>query len=418
MIFDKLVHEKRETTVNDWKEVYSFENGYDNTPMGLEMKESTYFSCIKIISESIAKCTLQVKIETDKGEDLAKKHYLYDMLRLRPNPYMNSIDTMKAFVSIAKHKGIAGLYINRTLQGAIEGLYPVEITQITVDNAGLLKSNLKNKILYDFKSVNNDYGACFDSDLIILKDFTLDGINTKAIKTIAKQSLDTSIKAQGYLNTLFTNGLTNRIVVQLTSDLKDEKELNKVQNKFSRIYSNNGKIFTVPAGYNVSALNLSLADAQFSELRKLSKEEIAMSFLVPLTKLGFVKENAKSEEQDNLKFLQDCLQIIFQTIEQEMDYKLFTEAERKLGYKVRFNINTLLRMDALTQSTVISKYVGNGVYSLNTAKKILGIKLLDEDVTTLPSGQVLLKDLMEGNLSYQKGGGNIDKGNKEPDTGI
>ena len=41
-------------------------------------------------------------------------------------------------------------------------------------------------------------------------------------------------------------------MVQLTSDIKEEKELKKVQNKFNKIFSNNGRVFTVPAGYNVS----------------------------------------------------------------------------------------------------------------------------------------------------------------------
>lgn len=189
-----------------------------------------------------------------------------------------------------------------------------------------------------------------------------------------KESIDSSLKSQSYLNNLFTNGLTNRIVVQLTSDLKDEKDLKKIQSKFSRIYSNSGKIFTVPAGYNVSPLNLSLADAQFEQLRKLSKEEIAMGMQVPLSKLGIVRDTAISEEQDNIKFLTDCLMVIFTGIEQEMNWKLLTPTERGQGYKIKFNEKTMLRMDAKTQAEVISKYVFNGIYDLDHARDILGVE--------------------------------------------
>lgn len=402
MIFDKM-QEKREVNLNDWKDIYSFERGYDITPYSGDLKESTYFSSIKIISESIAKCYIQVKKETEKGEEIAKTHYLYDKLRLRPNPYMSSIDAIKSFVAIAKYEGIGGLYINRDIRGKIEGLYPVKITQITVDDMGLIKGTKNNKILYDFTGINSEMGSCFDKDIIILRDFTLDGISTNSTRKILKESLDTSLKSQNYLNTLFSNGLTNKIVVQLTSDIKEEKEIKKTQDKFGRIYSSNGKVFTVPAGYNVSALNLSLADAQYEQLRRLSKEEIASMMGVPLTKLGFVKENAKSEEQDNLKFYNDTLLIIFEAIEQEMDYKLLTETERKMGYKIRFNVNVLLRTDAKTQADVINSYVRNGVYDLDKAREILGIeKLGGEPIITLPSGQVLLKDLLNGNVSYLK----------------
>lgn len=402
MIFDRL--EKRSVDVNNWKELYSFENGYLNTPFEESLKEATYFSCLKIISESVAKCTLQIKRETEEGEDLAKEHYLYDMLRLRPNPYMSAIDCIKTFVVLAKHEGIAGLYINRLKNGKVEGLYPVKINQITIDNQGLISSTKNNKILYDFTSVGNEMGACFDKDIIILRDFTLDGINTRAVKSILNENLDTSLKSQKYLNSLFNNGLTNKVIVQLTSDIKEEKELGRVQAKFDRIYSGNGRIFTVPAGYQVSALNLSLADAQYEQLRRLSKEEIATVMGVPLSKLGFIKENAKSEDQDNLKFLQDTLLAIFVAIEQEGDYKLLTESERRKGYKIRFNEKVILRTDPKTQAEIINSYVKNGVYDLDWAKGIIGVKKLGgEPIITLPSGQVLLRDLIDGTVYNRPG---------------
>jgi HK97 family phage portal protein len=315
---------------------------------------------------------------------------------------MSAIDCYKAFVALAKHWGHSGLFIDR--EGSkIKGLYPVKITNCTIDNAGFINSTKSNKILWDFESVEGETGSCLDKEIIILRDFTLDGIKGKANRSILSESLDSSLKSQNYLNKLFTNGLTNKIVVQMTSDIKDEKEMKKVQEKFDRVYSNNGRMFTVPAGYNVQPLNLSLSDAQYTELRKLSKEEIATSFTVPLSKLGIIRDTATSEEQDNIKFLTDCLLIIFEQIEQEMDWKLLTEAERSKGYKIRFNINVLLRTDSKTQSEVISTYVKHGVYDLDYARSILGVeKIGGELIITLPSGQVLLKDLLEGNVSYLK----------------
>lgn len=402
MIFDRKIEEKRDTNINDWKEVYSLQNGYDNSPFDLEMKESTYFSCIKIISESIAKCPIILKKETEKGETLAKDHYLFDLLRIRPNEYMSAVDTIKTFVALSKHYGQAALYIHRD-GTKVKGLYPVKITNITIDDVGLIESTKNNKILYDYQSTDCEMGSCFDKDLIILRDFTLDGINTKATRSIIRESLDSSIKSQNYLNKLFSNGLTNKIVVQLTSDIKEEKEIKKVQEKFDRIYNNNGRVFTIPAGYNVQPLNLSLSDAQYTELRKLSKEEIATSLLVPLSKLGIMRDTATSEEQDNIKFLTDCLLVSFVGIEQELEWKLLTATERSMGYKIRFNINALLRTDGKTQAEIINSYVKNGVYDLDHAKDILGVeKIGGEKIITLPSGQVLLSDLIKGNVSYQK----------------
>jgi HK97 family phage portal protein len=398
MFWDK--YEKRDTTVNDWTNLYTFENGYENGMNNNKgLNESTYFSCIRIISESIAKCPFLVKQETKTGDIVADNHYLYDSLRLRPNPNMSAIDTFKTLVALAKHYGIAGLFIDRRGSN-VNGLYPVRITNITIDDVGLIKSTKNEKVLYDYQGADGEIGSCFEKDILVLKDFTLDGINTKATRTLLHESLDTSIKSQNYLNALFQNGLTNKIVVQLVSDIKEESELNRTQAKFSRIFSNNNRIFTVPAGYNVSSLNLSLSDAQFAELRRMSKEDIAGSMGVPLSKLGIIVENAKSDEQDNISFLTDTLQVYFTQIEQEADWKLLTSADRKKGFKIRANTNVMLRLDALTQAQVVDIYVKNGTYSLNKAKEITGVKLLDKDVTTFPSGQVTLEQLMSNEVSY------------------
>lgn len=400
MIFDRKIKEERDITVNDWNEFYSATNGYTDG-FSDSLGESTYFNCLKVISESVAKCTIQVRKDGDLGETIDNKHYLTEILRLRPNNNSNAVDLIKTFVTISKHNGIGGLFIDRN-GGKVKGLYPVEITGITIDNVGLIKSKMNNKVLYEFRSVGGEIGSCFEKDIIILRDFTLDGINAKATRKVLKESLETSKKSQNYLNNLFKNGLTNKLIVQMTSDIKEEKELKKIQGKFDRLFSNNGRVFTVPAGYSVSALNLSLADAQFAELRKLSKEEIASAMGVPLSKLGIQVATAKTLEQENLQFLIDTLQVIFASIEQELDYKLLTSAERMMGYKIRFNVNTILRMDSVTQAQVIDSYVKNGVYDLDYAKGLLGVEKIGGDkIITLPSGQVLLKDLLAGKVSYQ-----------------
>ncbi len=103
---------------------------------------------------------------------------------------MNAIDCMKAFVALSIVKGMSGLYINKDKSGRIEGLYPVAISNITIDNMGLIKSNKKNKILYDFYMLSdNNLYSCFEKDIILLKGYTEDGINADSITKILSQNL-------------------------------------------------------------------------------------------------------------------------------------------------------------------------------------------------------------------------------------
>lgn len=403
-MFEKLFEKRSLTGENpfDWT---SWIKGEDSD---FSSNDSTYTKCINLYADNIAKLPIVTKKSTKKGDIDANNFYLYELLRLRPNPSMNAFECIKALVAMNKHYGSAGLYIDYDKKGLVKGLYPVKINQFIVDNSGLIKSTKENKVLVDF-TCGDVNGSCFEKDIIILRDNSINGISFRNTRSYIKDSIDTNIKAQKYQAQLFSNGLTNKIVVQLTSDIKEEKELKKVQNKFDKMYSNNGRVFTVPAGYNVSALNLSLADSQFAELKIIGKKDITSAIGVPYSLI----EKGSLTEEETIAFLSNAIIPIITALEQEMDWKLLTDTERKEGYKIRFNVNAMLRTSPLTQSIIIDRYLKDGAYTVNDAKRILGVPLVDGgDIVTLPSGQITLDNLIKGNATWQKGA-NDKKGGDE-----
>lgn len=408
-MFEKLFEKRSYTGENpfDWT---SWIKGEDDNFTG---NDSTYSKCINLFSENIAKLPIVTKIKSERGDIDADNFYLYELLRLRPNTSMNAFECIKALVAMTKHYGSAGLYINRD-EGLVKALYPVRINQFTVDNAGLINSTKENKVLVDF-TCGDVSGSCFEKDIIILRDNSINAIDFRKTKSYIRDSIDTNIKAQKYQSQLFSNGLTNKIVVQLTSDIKEEKELKKVQSKFDKMYSNNGRVFTVPAGYNVSAMNLSLADSQFVELKIIGKQDITSAIGVPYSLI----EKGSLTEEETIAFLSNAIIPIITALEQEMDWKLLTPTERKKGYKIRFNVNAMLRTSPLTQSIIIDRYLRNGAYTLNDAKRILGVPLTKGgDVVTLPSGQITLENLINGNATWQKStakGGEKDENGENQD---
>lgn len=407
-MFEKLFEKRSSAGENpfDWT---SWIKGEDDD---FTENDSTYSKCINLFSENIAKLPIVTKIKTEKGDIDADKFYLYELLRLRPNTSMNAFECIKALVAMTKHYGSAGLYIDRK-KGIIKGLYPVRINQITVDNAGLIKSTKDNKVLVDF-TCGDVSGSCFEKDIIILRDNSINGISFRKTRSYIRDSIDTNVKAQKYQSQLFSNGLTNKIVVQLTSDIKEEKELKKVQSKFDRMYSNNGRVFTVPAGYNVSAMNLSLADSQFAELKIIGKQDITSAIGVPYSLI----EKGSLTEEETIAFLSNAIIPIITVLEQEMDWKLLTSTERKQGYKIRFNVNAMLRTSPEKQSVILDRYVKDGIYTINDCKRILGVPLVEGgDIVTLPSGQITLENLIAGNATWQKstakGGENGENGENQ-----
>ncbi len=393
-MFEKIF-EKRQSVADNSIDWTKWREGED---IEVRNTDITYFQCLNILSNNIAKLPIITKVSGKNGDEEAEDFYLYELLRLRPNDSMSSFEAIKALVLMSKHYGCAGLYIDRDKKGLVKGLYPVRINQFIVDNIGLIKSTKGNKVLVDY-TCDSVSGICFEKDIIILRDNSINGIDFKSTSYYVKDSIESNVKAQKYQSLLFSNGLTNKIVVQLTSDIKDKSELKQTQKKFDKLYSSNGRVFTVPAGYNVSPLNLSLADSQFSELKIIGKKEVTSAVGVPYALI----EKGTLTEEENIAFLSNAVIPIITTLEQEFDWKLLSQADRKRGYKIRFNVNAMLRTSPLTQSLIIDRYLKNGAYTLNDSKRILGVPLVEGgDTVSLPSGQITLENLIAGKATWQK----------------
>ena len=360
------------------------------------LHESTYFKCVKKIGDSVGKVPCYVMQSLENGDIKAKIHYLYNILSVRPNPYMSAIDFFKTMEYRRQHEGESFALIVRNNMGKITGLYPIKVLELLVDDIGIAKTSKENAILVKYTCGNNgNIYNCLYRDVLHFKNFTLDGLRCNSNIDYIRRSVNISKQGQKYQEELFANGLTSKAVVQLISDIKDEKELKKIQEKFTRLFSEGKRVFTVPAGFNITPLNLSLADSQFAELKKLQAIDICTAMGVPPYMVGILDGyNNNSLEQSSLSFLVDTLQILFQSIEQEINYKLFNESERKKGFYAEFNVGVLLRTSAEVQADVITKYVQNGVYTINDARRILNMtKITGGDDPILASGSFKLKNL-------------------------
>lgn len=399
MLLDFL--EKREETIDtteltDEEKLFLKVFGIEENQPVAAMREITYFTCIKKIAEAVAKTPLYLVQDTETGIRRATEDPLNELLSLRPNPYMTAVDFWKAIEATRQHDGRSAAVKQYGKKGDLLALYPCTIEGMTIDDAGLLKSKLRNKILIEYRvtgSSTTDYG--FYEDLLIFKGFTMDGINTKPVRELVKSTIDGQIKAQNYLNNLYDNGLTNKMVVQLTSDIKDEKELGKIQAKFGRLYSKGKRIFTVPAGFSVQPVNLSLADAQYEQIRRMSISQIAALFGVKMHQLNDLKDtNNNSLEQQQLNFLVDTLLILYESIEQEVTWSALTKEKRQKGYKARFNTNVILRTDAKTQQEILCGYTTAGIYKPNESRLELQRETVPEGNDLVVNAGVLkLKDL-------------------------
>ncbi|WP_368244102.1 phage portal protein [Clostridium tertium] len=365
------------------------------------LKEQTYMKSIQYIANKMSSMPIKVMKTTSKGDKEATEHKWYDKLKYKPNNYMNSIDLIKSLYILANHNGCAGLYIHRKTNT----LHLAQINGFLIDDIEMFRDDRINSPLIVDITVNGKQTLEFENDIIIIRNgISYNGIETHAIKDYLKDDIRNIKDGSTFLRKLFNNGnMNNKIAITLMSDIKDEKKLAEKQASFNRLYNSDEDVFTLPAGFGMQNLSNSLSDSEFSVLRKMSKEGIANSFGLFPSMVGLT--DAAPTEEENIRFLTDTLLNLIMGLEAELNNKIISDTDKAKGYKIEQNPNVLLRVSPKVQQEIICEYTKNGVYSLEYARKLIGVPNdIENETVTLPSGQVLLKDLLSGKASWQKGG--------------
>jgi HK97 family phage portal protein len=368
-------------------------NGYSNEeffrllgiPIGSvdksKLSEITYFTCCKLLSESVAKLGLKLYREKDKGKEKATDHYLYNLLKLRPNIYQSSWNFWSTIEFNKNHYGNSYVYIDTNAKGRnagkIKGLYilPSESVQIWVDDAGIISRD--NAIWYIYKDkTGKEYKINHQQILHFKTSVTSDGgIAGLSVQDILKTSIENAQYGQNFINNYFKQGLFAKGLLQYTGDIegKDGSAIKTMQKKFESMasgISNAGRILPVPLGFSFSTINTSMTDAQFLELNKYTALNIAAAFGIKPSQINNLERSTHSNiEFEQLSFYIDTLLSTLTMYEQELSYKLLTNSEINNGYFFKFNVDSILRADTKTRFEAYGLAIEKGWLSPNEVRE-------------------------------------------------
>lgn len=368
---------------NDYKKFFNeeldlnkfFRDIEDNTN---EMGESTYFICLKVLSEALGKLPLKAYKRTKKGgkvEVLDKNLYV---LSKRPNSFTTASSFWANVEMRRNHYGNAYVYLDfkRGKDGyALNGMYILENenVKIVIDNARKF-TDIKNKIFYRYKDMllNSDDILHFKTSL------SNDGVTGLSVREQLANMLSTSREAENYLNGLYKGGLTSKGALEYTADLKEDaiqKALDGLK-KYG-VGKSRGAFLPIPPGFNLKPLNLTLQDSQFLENKKFTSMQIAGAFGVkPYLLNDYQNSNLGSCELQSLSFYVDTLLFILKHYEEEIDYKIINRMIDKETF-YQFNPNAILRVSAKEQMEILTQGVNNGVYKPNEARNFLNMDSTD-----------------------------------------
>ena len=87
---------------------------------------------------------------------------------------------------------------------------------------------------------------------------------------------------------------------------------------------------------------------------------------------------------------------------QEQNYKLFTASEKKSGYQIKHNTNSLLEADKKTQAAFLSTMIYAGVYTRNEVRNLFDLNELEGLSDPLTAVNMHTKEQVDANLKKLK----------------
>lgn len=362
--------------------------GVHSTEKGAQ-SEATYYACLKVLSESLGKLPLKVQQYTpDKGIRIARDHRYYRMLNVRPNRYTTASAFWSTVEWMRNHYGNAYAWIDSRdpSHPQLWLMHPDQV-QVYYDNA-LVLSDVPD-VYYQYTTPKGVLTLSSEEVLHFKSHQTKDGIVGISVRDQLAATIQGNIKAQHFLNKTIDSGMTAKSVLQYTGSLNDANVktlINGVEAyaKGEMAASGIENIIPIPVGSTLTPLNIKLADSQFLELRQYSALQIASAFGVKPYQVGdYTKSSYASAEAQQLSFLVDTLLFIVKQYEEEIEYKLLSDAEDADGYHVKFNTGVMLRADQKTQIDTLSAAVSNFLMTPNEARERL-------DLPSKPGGDNLL----------------------------
>lgn len=353
------------------------------------ISETTYFTCIKMLSETLGKMPLKYYQETEKGRVRAAATDVTRLLTIRPNAFMTPSTLFTLTETYAEHYGNGLIYIDSEVEKSgryggtvkFKGLYPLDsrYVKVWVDNKGIFKNENSSAVWYEYMEPNSKESYFLPSEKVIhIKTWYSrnNGITSEPVRAVLRDTISAASDSQEYMANLYKNGMTAGMVMQYTGEL-DDARVKQLQTKFADRLTGPqaaGKVIPIPIGLKLEPLNMSMVDSQFAELKQYSALQIAAAFGIKPSQINdYSKSSYSSAEQQQLAFLVDTVQYRLKMWEEELNAKLLLPSQQKEGFYYKFNERAILRTDAKTQMETLSQGVNNALYKPNEARELLDL---------------------------------------------
>ena len=395
--------------------------------------EVTYFTCLKMLSETLAKMPIKYYQKTDRGIVEAEQTETSKLLTKRPNPFMTPTVFWNTVEMNRNHYGNAYVYMRKKFirqryggEFRIIDLWVMQsnCVQIVVDDAGIFAGVGRLWYVYTDPTSGRQYVFSTDEVMHFKTSFSFDGITGLPVQQILRDTVSGASASQEFMNGMYESGLTAKATLEYTGELNEgaKEALRKSFEEFGSGAKSVGKILPVPLGMKLTPLDIKLTDSQFFELKKYTALQIAAAFGVKPNQINdYSKSSYANSELQQLSFYVDTELFIIKQYEEEINFKIATEEEQDSGFYYKYNEKVLFRTDSKTQMSYLKEGVTGSIIKPNEARRKLDMPDAEGGDELFANGNIV--PLTMAGAAYRKGGQTEETAEpeqpeeNEPDTG-
>lgn len=352
------------------------------------LRISTVYACVTILAQTIASLPMTVnRYLSSGGNEDARDHWLYSVLHDDFNAEETSYEGRERGMGALLLRGNWYNRIERNGRGQIDGIWPLSPGGMVVFRTA------DNRIWYQHTPSSDEPNAgrtkTYASDEIWhIKGYSSNGLTGLSTISYARESMGLSQALNDFTAEFFGRQAVPGNVLEHPQALSVAARSNLKESLEAYANSKRHTTLILEEGMKWNSIGISNKDAQFLELSGAQVRDIARWFSVPLVLLQEPDKVATyaSVAEFMLSFAKLTVWRITRRLEASANRALFTPAERRAGYYIKFNLRGMQEGDHNSRMEGYRIGREGGWYSVNDIRAL-------EDQTPIENGDIYLQPM-------------------------
>ena len=357
-----VIETSLDTSLSGWTTILTGSDSKSETATSQNaLTFASVYACVQAIADDMAAMPLQAFKSDDKKRERVRDHAVDYVLTKRANRNMTPFTWKKLCLTDLLTYGNHYSLIAFGSDGQVQELIPLNASATDV-----FQDSNTGKLFYR-TTYNNETVDFLDYEI-----FNVKGLSTNGIKGISpiltlKDNIESNASADKLNHSLVQNGGIPKGIIKLQGAVNEEAK-QRVKAEWKRTNSGNA-IAVLDNGMDFQGLGQTIQEMEWLSGQKFNLEMISAVFKVPLHRINQLDRSTFNNiEHQSLEYYKNTLLPLARMIEEEINFKLFSDRELKQGYYCKFNFDAILRPDSITRATVQEINFRNGFKTLNDVR--------------------------------------------------